>query len=151
ELGSDPRRIRLRPSLVAWNGIRMVLDVERVTRESLEQRNRLVHGRLQGAADVVGAVTLERRDRRVDDVRDVGPTPGLRAVAEELEPAACGERRGDPRERHVGALARTERVEVAQDDALEPELAPVGVGEMLARELADPVRRERVWLRLLRR
>ena len=61
------------------------------------------------------------------------------------------ERVDDPRERHVGPLPRPERVEVADDDAVEAELAPIRVCELLAGELADPVGRERVRRRLLGR
>ena len=50
-----------------------------------------------------------------------------------------------------GRCLRPERVEVAEHDAVEPELAPVRRGEMLAGELRDPVRRERLRRRVLGR
>src|SRR5205085_2277842 len=81
--------------------------------------------------------------------RDEGPAARLPTVAVEIEARPGREREDDPRERHVRPLARPERVEVAQRHAVESELAGVGGGELLARELRDPVRGKRARLRLL--
>ena len=151
ELGADPRRVGAGAALVAGNRL-TAAQVERPARDLLEQRDRLVHRGLERAADVVrAAAALHRRDRPVDDVADIRPAARLRAVAVELEGAAGREREGDSRERHVGPLARPERVEVAQHHAVEAELARVRSREVLAPELRDPVRRERARRRLLGR
>jgi hypothetical protein len=90
-----------------------------------------------------------REHRRADDVGDVRPAARLAAVAVEVEPRARRECVHDPGEGHVRSLARAEGVEVAERHTVEPELARVGCGELLAGELRDPVRRERMGLGVL--
>ena len=78
-------------------------------------------------------------------LRDWSPSP----YSSKVPPSASAKH--DARERHVWTLARPERVEVAQHDDVEAELAAIRVGEMFARQLGDAVRRERVRRRVLRR
>ena len=68
---------------------------------------------------------------------------GLAPVAVDDDLAALREGLDDPSEKHVGALPRAVDGEVPQDDHVEPELGPVDVRELLARELRHPVGRPR--------
>ena len=123
-------------------------------RDALEQRDRLVHGRLLAAADVVdraGLGALHREHARGDDVADVGEAAALLAVAEERERTPLEQRLDDARERHVRPLPGPVGVEVAEDDRVEPEARRGRAREVLAGELRDPVGRERPRRRLLRR
>ena len=68
-----------------------------------------------------------------------GPAPRLMAVTKEIERRTGCQRERHLRERHVRALSRPERVEVAQDDGVELEAAGIRPREVLARELRDAV------------
>ena len=82
---------------------------------------------------------------------DVRPAARLAAVAVEVERPALGESKSHAREGHVRALPRAEGVEVAQDDDVEPEAPRICPGEVLARQLGDPVGGDRPRLRVLGR
>src|SRR5205085_6161322 len=83
ELAADARGVGVRAALVTANRW-MACDVERTAGDGLEERDRLVHRRLDRPADVVRAAPgLHRADRRVDDVGDVCPPARLVSVAVE--------------------------------------------------------------------
>src|SRR3990172_3298382 len=147
DLAPNPRRVSRsarRVSLATWRPN----DLEASSRDRAERLDGLEHGHLRAAADVerrARAPPFHGVDRRVDRVVDVREAPRLRPVAEELEGAVLGQRRHHARERHVGALSRSGDREVPERDDAEAELLPVRLGEVLACELRDPIRRKRPW------
>src|SRR5262249_34859029 len=76
-------------------------------------------------------------------VRDVRDVSSLFARPEHGERQPVGERRRDLPERHIWPLARSIDGEVTQSDLLEPQRLGISVGEMLAADLRDTVRRDR--------
>ncbi len=149
---ADPRRVGARAALVAGHGGRAVdrrACGPRCARAARSPRSATPRARRRRCRCRCRAPSprpsRRRRRRRTSSRGDWSPSPKSSNVV------AGRERVDDPRERHVGPLPRAERVEVAQHDAVEPELAPVRSGEVLAGELRDPVGRERLRRRLLRR
>ena len=107
---------------------------------------RLAGGDVHHVARSLGRVGCP--DVRVDDVVDVGEVAGLLAVAVDRHGLACVDR-GDEARHDRGVLrsrvlARTEDVEVAERDRLEPVDARERDGVALRGELRDRVGRERV-------
>ncbi len=119
--------------------------------ELLQQRDRLVDRRGCAATDVVDRRwRTERRDRRSDDVVDVGEVAELVTAAEDVQRPVTLEGIDESLEGHVRPLSRAEHGEVPQAHHRNTAVAPVDVDKLLRRRLRHPVWRDRTQRRVLR-